>query len=188
MRTSDRGLAAIMVHEGIVPGPYLDGVGVLTWGVGHTAAAGAPYPAKMTPGMPTDVDQAVKEAILCFGRDISKYEAGVNAALLKAGVKDVRQYEYDAMVSFHFNTGGISKASFVTALARGDRKTAAEWIMKWNKPAQIIPRRQEEQRLFREGIYPLGRIPIWKVGTDKRLKGVHSSITSDQALTILKAG
>ena len=40
MRTSDLGIIALLGHEGIVPGPYYDSVGVLTYGVGHTASAG----------------------------------------------------------------------------------------------------------------------------------------------------
>ena len=40
MRTSDRGLLALIRHEGVVPGPYLDVKGVWTFGIGHTAARG----------------------------------------------------------------------------------------------------------------------------------------------------
>ena len=42
MQMTDRGLLALMRHEGIVPGPYLDVKNVWTYGVGHTAAAGPP--------------------------------------------------------------------------------------------------------------------------------------------------
>lgn len=37
MRTSNRGIVALIAHEGIVPGPYRDSKGIWTWGVGHTA-------------------------------------------------------------------------------------------------------------------------------------------------------
>lgn len=33
MRTSDQGLAFIVAHEGVVPAPYLDSVGVWTFGM-----------------------------------------------------------------------------------------------------------------------------------------------------------
>ena len=56
MKTSDAGLFAIALHEGIVPGPYFDSVGVLTYGIGHTLGAGYPDPAKMQRGMPTNLD------------------------------------------------------------------------------------------------------------------------------------
>ena len=44
MKTSDAGIIALISHEGIVPGPYKDSKGILTYGVGHTKAAGAPDP------------------------------------------------------------------------------------------------------------------------------------------------
>ena len=56
MKTSDKGIAALMQHEGIVPGPYFDSKGVQTYGIGHTKAAGAPDPANMPAGMPEDLD------------------------------------------------------------------------------------------------------------------------------------
>ena len=45
MHMTDRGLIALARHEGIVPAPYLDVKRVWTFGVGHTAGAGAPDPA-----------------------------------------------------------------------------------------------------------------------------------------------
>jgi lysozyme len=42
MHTTDRGLLALIRHEGVVPGPYLDVKDVWTFGIGHTAAAGPP--------------------------------------------------------------------------------------------------------------------------------------------------
>ena len=48
MRLSDKGIVEIAEHEGIVPAPYRDSVGVVTFGVGHTAAAGVLDPAEMS--------------------------------------------------------------------------------------------------------------------------------------------
>ena len=44
---SRRGVLEIAGHEGIVLGPYRDSAGVWTYGVGHTAGAGAPDPSAM---------------------------------------------------------------------------------------------------------------------------------------------
>ena len=41
MTVSRRGVLEIAEHEGIVLGPYRDSAGVWTYGVGHTAGAGA---------------------------------------------------------------------------------------------------------------------------------------------------
>ncbi|PKP73905.1 MAG: hypothetical protein CVT84_11205 [Alphaproteobacteria bacterium HGW-Alphaproteobacteria-6] len=56
MHMTDRGLMALVRHEGLVPGPYLDVKNVWTFGIGHTAAAGPPDPTTMPRGMPADLD------------------------------------------------------------------------------------------------------------------------------------
>ncbi len=65
----------------------------------------------------------------------------------------VAAHEFDALVSFHFNTGAIARAELTERLNVGDRAGAAERFMNWKKPAAIIPRRQREQALFRDGRY-----------------------------------
>src|SRR5690554_8022217 len=102
MKVSDRGLAFIAGHEGVVPYPYRDSVGVWTFGIGHTASAGAPNPAGMTRG----VERPLEEVFATFRRDIAKFEARVNAAVKVP----LAQHEFDALVSFDFNTGGIHRA------------------------------------------------------------------------------
>ena len=42
MQMTERGLLALAGHEGVVPAPYRDSTGTWTFGIGHTAAAGAP--------------------------------------------------------------------------------------------------------------------------------------------------
>lgn len=115
MKTSDRGIIALMGHEGIVPGPYLDSVGVLTYGVGHTAAAGTPDPANLASGMPENLDAELQVVFRVFRRDLAKYEAEVSRAIKVP----VSQHEFDAAVSFHFNTGAIGRASWVKSLNAG---------------------------------------------------------------------
>lgn len=96
MKTSDKGMIALMQHEGIVPAPYADSVGVWTYGIGHTAAAGAPDPKTLPMGMPDDLDAALREVMAVFKRDIATYEAAVN----KAVKVPLEQHEFDALVSF----------------------------------------------------------------------------------------
>lgn len=155
--TSPQGIVALLSHEGIVPAPYFDSVGVLTWGVGHTAAAGAPYPNKIARGMPTDIMGTVREAMTVFAADLKSYEAGVNRALKV----DVAQHEFDALVSFHFNTGAVARAEVTRKLNAGDRAGAAKAFMNWRTPKEIIGRREDEQELFRDGTYPDGPINVW---------------------------
>lgn len=164
-QTSPRGAFALACHEGIVPAPYLDSVGVWTWGIGHTKAAGAPDPAIMPRGLPRDIDAAMSDCIAAFRRDLHRYEAAVAAALKVPVV----QHEFDALVSFHYNTGAIAKASLTAALNRGDRQSAADGFLNWIKPPEVIGRRRKERDLFRSGTYPNGPVNIWRVSATNKI-------------------
>jgi lysozyme len=185
MKTSDRGVIALLLHEGIVPGPYLDSVGVWTYGVGHTAAAGQPNPATMPRGMPDDLDAALRDVFDVFRRDLVKYEQAVNRALRV----QVKQHEFDALVSFHYNTGGIARAKLTAHLNNGDRKAAAAAFMGWVRPPEIKGRRKAEQALFETGRYPEGNIPVFPVSSSGRVtfRAVRS-IRPSEALALISGG
>lgn len=165
MQTSDRGLLALIRHEGVVPGPYLDVKDVWTFGIGHTAAAGPPDPARMPRGMPIDLDPGIREAFRLFRADLATYEAEV----LRAVKVPLEPHEFDALVSFHYNTGGIAKALLTRHLNAGDRVAAAAAFMGWLKPAAIRSRREAERDLFADGHYPTGTIPVWAVDRNGRV-------------------
>ncbi|WP_248298278.1 lysozyme [Tabrizicola sp. YIM 78059] len=162
---TDRGLLALVRHEGIVPGPYLDVKTVWTFGIGHTAAAGPPDPAQMARGMPADLDAGIREAFRVFRADLAAYEAEV----LRAVKVPLEPHEFDALVSFHYNTGGIAKAALKKAVNAGNRAAAAAAFMGWLKPAAIRSRREAERDLFARGIYPTGTIPVWAVDRNGRV-------------------
>jgi len=144
-KLSKKGAMEIVSHEAIVQTPYRDSVDIWTIGVGHTAAAGPPDPKKVD-------SLTIKECFELFRKDIQTVVNEVNAAI-KA---EVTQSEFDALVSFHFNTGGISKAALTESINNGDKKKAAEEFMNWSKPPEIIPRRKKEQKLFATGTYSGG--------------------------------
>lgn len=161
MKTSDKGIAFLVAHEGIVPGPYLDVVNVWTVGIGHTAAAGPPIPADMPRGMPADLDAALRDVFTVFRRDLARYEAEVEKALART---PVQQHEFDAAVSFHFNTGAIGRAAWVDLWRRGQKAdAAASMLANWRKPAEIIGRRTAERDLFLTGDYGKQAATVWKV-------------------------
>jgi lysozyme len=143
MTLSKEGAMELIGHEAIVQTRYRDSVGVWTLGVGHTQAAGAPDPETYKGTM------ALKDVFALFLSDSGKYVAAVNAALNVA----VTQSEFDALVSFHFNTGAIATASLTKSINAGDKKKAAEQFMSWSKPESIIGRRTKEQKLFAQGVY-----------------------------------
>lgn len=124
MQTSSAGRAAIKQREGVVLTAYLDSVGILTIGVGHTSAAGLP---KVTPGMKI----TAREADEILSRDLAVFEKAVNAAVRVP----LNQNEFDALVSLAFNigAGAFAKSTLVKRLNAGDRKGAADAFLMWNK-------------------------------------------------------
>lgn len=184
MHMTDRGLLALVRHEGIVPGPYLDVKQVWTFGIGHTASAGSPDPARMPRGMPADLDAGIREAFKVFRTDLAAYEAAVRRAV----TVPLAPHEFDALVSFHYNTGGIARAALTKALNVGNRVAAAEAFMGWLKPAAIRSRREAERDLFRQGRYSTGTIPVWSVDRSGRVDFSRPirRLTEDEALALLR--
>ena len=182
MKTSDAGLFALALHEGIVPAPYRDSVGVWTYGIGHTLGAGYPDPEKMLRGMPSSLDAALRDVFDLFRRDVAKYEAAVNRAVKVP----ITQAQFDALVSFHYNTGAIGKASLVKRLNAGDLAGAAAGFMAWKKPPEIIERRKAEQALFAKGVYPKGLVTVWQVsGAGRVIWKPARRLSKDQVLALL---
>jgi lysozyme len=148
MQTSPAGRAAIARREGNVLKAYLDSVGELTIGVGHTSAAGSP---KVVKGQ--TITAAESDAILA--RDLASVEASVSS-LVKV---PLNQNEFDALVSLVFNigAGGFKGSSVLRNLNAGNRAGAADAMLAWNKGIVkgkkvalpgLTNRRQEERMQF----------------------------------------
>jgi lysozyme len=184
MQTTDRGLLAIVRHEGVVPGPYLDVKNVWTFGIGHTSAAGPPDPATMPRGMPADLDAGIREAFRLFRTDLAAYEAEVRRAV----TVPLAPHEFDALVSFHYNTGAIARATLTKLLNAGNRVAAADAFLNWRRPEAIITRREAERDLFRHGRYPGGTIPVWAVDRGGRVDFSRPirRLTEAEALDLLR--
>ena len=63
------------------------------------------------------------------------------------------QNQYDALASFHYNTGGLGKSTLLKKLNKGDFAGAAAEFHKWNKAggkvrAGLVTRRAQEAELF----------------------------------------
>lgn len=145
METSAAGIADIMFSEGVVPFRYLDSVGVDTLGVGHTAPAGPPDPK----AWPYGQEIPMTEVVEIFRRDLGTYERRVAQAV----TVPLRQHEFDALVSFDFNTGGINRAQLTKRLNAGDRPGAVAGFDAWHWPVEIIGRRDREKALFASAAY-----------------------------------
>jgi lysozyme len=119
----------------------------------------------MQRGMPADLEAGIREAFRLFRADLATYEAEV----LRAVKVPLEPHEFDALVSFHYNTGGIAKAALTRHLNAGNRAAAAAAFMGWLRPAAIRTRREAERDLFRDGRYPTGTIPVWAVDRNGRV-------------------
>ena len=160
MKTSERGLAEIASHEGIVMSKYKDSVGVWTIGIGHTKNAGAPDPEKLKDALSLD------KIMQIFASDIKKFETRV----LSAFTRTLTQAQFDAAVSFDFNTGGIHRASWVKQFNKGEDRAARCSFMKWRKPREIISRRQAECDLFFDGRYSgNGKVNVYRATSKGRV-------------------
>jgi lysozyme len=147
MRTSARGIAQLEADEGVVLRAYRCPAGVWTIGAGLTAASGVVRPEA---GMTITREEASRLLSLALERN---YEPAVRAAMPGAA-----RHEFDAGVSFHFNTGAIARASWVSAWRRGDWPAVERGILAWNRGGgRVLPglvaRRRREFALLRHGTY-----------------------------------
>ena len=157
MKTSDRGLEALIAEEGEVLRAYRDVVGVITIGVGLTAKSGVIVP-KM--GMTITREESRRLLRLALSRT---YEPEVEIAMSIADGGNVTrpaQHEFDAGVSFHFNTGAIARAGWVKLWKqKAGRLRVCAAMLEWSKAGgKVLPalkaRRTRECALLVDGVYP----------------------------------
>lgn len=85
-----------------------------------------------------------------FDRDAARYAAEVTAAL---GAAPTTQNQFDALVSFHYNTGRIARATLTRKHLAGDHAGAqaefAKWVHNDGKVLRgLVRRRAEEAELY----------------------------------------
>ncbi|MFL0357349.1 lysozyme [Erythrobacter sp. GH1-10] len=83
-------------------------------------------------------------------QDLKRYAADVARAL---GDAPTSQAQFDAMVSFHYNTGAIARATLTRKHRAGDFEGAAAEFARWNKAGGrvlkgLVRRRAEEASLY----------------------------------------
>ncbi len=85
-----------------------------------------------------------------FAADIQRFVDAVAKAL---GLAPTSQNQFDALVSFHYNTGAIASATLTRLHKQGNFGAAAKEFAKWiyndGKPMKgLINRRADEARLY----------------------------------------
>lgn len=141
MQTSATGRAFIEAFEGKFLNTYDDGTGVLTIGYGHTSAAGPPAVVRGQA-----ITEAQCDAILAA--DLGKVEADV-AKLIKV---PMTQPQFDALVSFHFNTGALGSGSIDDKINAGNPNAAMVTLLQYDhaggKVMAGLTRRRKAERLM----------------------------------------
>lgn len=148
MKTSASGRALIEVFEGLRLDAYKDAVGVWTIGYGHTSAAGG---LKVRPGM--KITEAEADKLLAG--DLKRVEKHVERIIRVP----LTQNEFDALVSFDFNTGSLMKGSIDNKINAGDKIGAMKTLLRYNHGTingkstvlRGLTRRRKAEKLMFEG-------------------------------------
>jgi lysozyme len=142
------GIALIKRFEGCTLTAYPDpasGGEPWTIGWGTTRIGGEP----VRPGI--TISQAQADDLL--RADLERYAAEVSAAI---GDAPTSQAQFDALVSFHYNTGAIRRATLTRRHIAGDGAGAAREFARWVRAGgRVLPglarRRAAEAALYRSG-------------------------------------
>ena len=145
MRTSPAGIALIKRHEGLRLGAYKDAAGVLTIGYGHTTFV-----------IPNQkITQ--QEADVLLIHDLKNAEACIH----KHAKRPLTQQQFDALVSFQFNTGGFKPGNGIYRAVNASQDDRVDdemrrWIHitragKKIKLAGLVTRRGDEAALWLSG-------------------------------------
>lgn len=125
---------------------YRDQVGVWTWGIGITQAAGVDVLAYK------DRPVSVQTCLDAFAALVKRrYWPDVLEAFGSFGLTEAQSA---AALSFHYNTGAIGTATWVQLVKDGDLKAAEASMMTWCKPQSLVPRRASECALFFQQKWP----------------------------------
>jgi GH24 family phage-related lysozyme (muramidase) len=149
---SAKGLDFLIAQEGFIPYAYNDSQGHATFGVGHllhhgpvTAADRAKWGTKAKPKPRALVLRVLREDLA------ERFEPAVRESVKT----QLKQNQFDALVSMAFNigAGGFRGATVVKRLNARDFGGAADAMLLWRRPPEIIPRRRRERELFLNGTY-----------------------------------
>ena len=114
------GLALIKEFEGFRENAYLDSGGLPTIGYGTTLI----YKRAVKLGM--KINESVADILL--SHDIETSELEVRRIVLAK----LTSHQYDALISFHYNTGGLYQSTLLRVINTGGQVTENLFTM-WNK-------------------------------------------------------
>ncbi|MFU7527700.1 lysozyme [Qipengyuania sp. ASV99] len=134
-------------RDGLVEAYPDPGTGAEPWTIGW-GATGPDLDGQGRIGPGTTWTQAQCDARL--ESDLQRYASDVARAI---GDTPTTQAQFDALVSFHYNTGAIYRATLTRKHIAGDHAGAAAEFARWNRAGGrvlkgLVRRRAEEARLY----------------------------------------
>ena len=135
--------------DGLVEAYPDPGTGGAPWTIGWGATgAGLELGSRIGPG----TVWTQKQCDARLADDLRRYAREVAAAI---GETPTTQNQFDALVSFHYNTGAIGRATLTKRHVARDYEGAAQEFKRWNKAAGrvlkgLVRRRREEEQLYRK--------------------------------------
>lgn len=142
-KVSPQGIDLVKRFEGCELEAYPDpGTGAAPWTIGWGATG---------PGIGRGVSWTQAQADARLEQDLAKFAAEVADAI---GDAPTTQRQFDALVSFHYNTGAIARATLTKKHIAGDYEGAAKEFARWNRAggrvlAGLTRRRAAEAELYR---------------------------------------
>lgn len=173
MKTSEKGLALIKSHEGRRLSSYRCPAGVWTVGYGSTG-----------PHVKEGMRITINEADQLLLKDVARFEARVNQ-LVKV---PLTQGQFDALVSFDFNTGALHSSTLLKRLNEGHYSNIPAQLMRWTRGGGrelpgLVRRRRDEAELWRslDPDATGGKADISKFDEPKAPKPITQSRTAQAA-------
>jgi lysozyme len=135
---------SIAVHEGFVPGTYVDPVGIVTACFGHTSQ-------RLTLG----IEMSEHDCLLLLADDLTTH----NKQLMQAVKVPLSEQEHGAYLSFHYNVGSANfkSSTLLRHLNAGERIEACKQLSRWVyargvKLPGLVTRRAHERDLCLQGV------------------------------------
>lgn len=177
-----------MGWEGCALRAYRDIVGVWTIGFGLTNQVGD-LPFKIAAGVTITFEQCVE----LFRKALrNRYEPSVNKRMVGTTPSG-----FDMGTSFHYNTGGISRAGWVKPFLAGNLTGAKSAFLAWNKAGGKVvaglTRRRGEEWAMGQGNYGVISMPALvdergRIVGRVKIDGKDVPIAEAQKITQLKRG
>ncbi|WP_374409146.1 lysozyme [Pelagerythrobacter sp.] len=130
--------------DGLVEAYADPGTGGAPWTIGWGATG---------PGIGPGTVWTQAECDARLARDLERYAADVAAAL---GDAPTTRRQFDALVSFHYNTGAIARATLTRRHVAGDYNAAAAEFARWNRAGGRVMRGLTRRRAAEAQLYLYG--------------------------------